>query len=169
MKIRLNFPVLLGFALLMALAVTKAHAQQAGASVLATCGTATYSAGSIYPTTQDTTGTLCTPGSSGAPSTVKQDSWTAVAGTQTALSIASATAPTVPATATILVFQPQGTNNSSGQCLIYRDDGTNPTGTTGIGVGAGQTVTYFVASSPIKFIAATGATCTVTITYYKYT
>ena len=59
MKIRLNFPVLLGFALLMALAVTKAHAQQAGASVPATRGTATYSAGSIYPTTQDTTGTLC--------------------------------------------------------------------------------------------------------------
>jgi hypothetical protein len=72
MKIRLNYPVLLGFALFMALVASKAHAQAAGASVLATCGTASYSAGSVYPTTQTTTGLLCgVGGSSSAPIYVK--------------------------------------------------------------------------------------------------
>jgi len=71
MKVRLNYPALLAFALLMSLAVTtKAHAQQAGASVLGTCGTASYSAGKIYPTTQDTTGKECVNATVSATATV---------------------------------------------------------------------------------------------------
>lgn len=104
---------------------------------------------------------------SGSPVLTSQNPWTAVTGTQTALSIATATAPTVPATATILVAQAQGTNNASAQCLFWRDDGTNPTGSAGQFLGAGSTLVYKVSSTPIKFIQATSATCTVTIAYYR--
>lgn len=91
----------------------------------------------------------------------------ALAGTQTNLTISSATAPTVPTGASLLVFQAQGTNNAGGSCLRYRDDGTNPTSTTGIQVPNLATVTYRVVGTPIKFIQDSGATCTVTIAYYK--
>lgn len=93
---------------------------------------------------------------------------TPVAGTQVALSIASATALTVPAGATVAVIQAQGTNNSSGVCLYWQDDGTSPTGSAGQQMAAGATLTYAVAGLPIKLIAATGATCTATISYYHF-
>ena len=49
-----------------------AHAQVSNAVVVSTCGTppAIYTAGANRQITQDTTGTLCTPGASGVPSTV---------------------------------------------------------------------------------------------------
>lgn len=61
MRIRINFPILIGFALFMAASLTMpAKAQQAGSTVLSGgCGTASYTAGKIYPTTQDTTGRQC--------------------------------------------------------------------------------------------------------------
>ena len=92
---------------------------------------------------------------------------TIVAGTQTALTISSATALTVPATATTALVQAQGTNNTSGVCLYWRDDGTNPTGSVGQQMAAGATMFYHVTSLPIKMFAATGATCVATISYYK--
>ncbi len=92
---------------------------------------------------------------------------TIVAGTQTGLAIASATSLTVPATATTALIQAQGANNSSGVCLYWRDDGTNPSGSAGQQLTAGGSIFYHVTSLPIKLFAATGATCTATISYYK--
>ena len=101
--------------------------------------------------------------------TVTPNPLTAVAGTQRGLSIAAATAPTIPATATYLLAQPQGTNNSSGVCLFWQDDGTDPTASAGQALSALQPLWRKVTSDGIKFIAATSATCTVTISYYKDT
>lgn len=64
MRLRLNLPVVIGFGLFMALCVG-AHAQTTGATAVSSCGTASYSAGKIYPTQQTTTGNLCTSGSGG--------------------------------------------------------------------------------------------------------
>ena len=103
----------------------------------------------------------------GAVPPVTQSAVTPVAGTQTALSIATATSLTIPATATEALIQAQGTNNSSGACLFWRDDGTAPTGTTGQLLSAGTSLWYNVTSLPVKLIAATSATCAATISYYK--
>ncbi len=92
---------------------------------------------------------------------------TIVAGTQRGLAIASATSLTVPATATTALIQAQGTNNSSGVCLYWQDDGTDPTASAGQQLAAGGSMYYHVASLPIKLFAATGATCVATISYYK--
>lgn len=94
-------------------------------------------------------------------------SLTIVAGTQRALSIATATALTIPSTATVALIQAQGTNNSSGVCLYWQDDGTNPTDAAGQQLAAQGSVYYAVTSLPIKLIAANGASCTATISYYK--
>lgn len=91
---------------------------------------------------------------------------TPVAGTQTNLTISAATGLTVPAGATVALIQAQGTNNTSGQCLFWQDDGTAPTGSTGQALPAYQDF-YYKATGPIKLIAASGATCTATISYYK--
>lgn len=59
MRIRINFPVLIGFALLMVCALEPAKAQQAGATTVATCGSVSYTAGRLYPPTQTQTGLTC--------------------------------------------------------------------------------------------------------------
>ena len=92
---------------------------------------------------------------------------TALAGTQTGLAISSATALTVPSGATKARIQAQGTNNTAGVCLYWRDDGTSPTGSAGYQMAAGMGMFYDVVSLPIKLIAATGASCTATILYYQ--
>lgn len=92
---------------------------------------------------------------------------TALAGTQTNLSISSATSPTIPTGASLMVIQAQGTNNTGGSCLRYRDDGTVPTTSTGIQVPALGLVVYRVVGNPISLIQDSGATCTATIAYYK--
>lgn len=96
------------------------------------------------------------------------NSLVAVAGTQVGLTISSATAPTVPVGATVLLIQAQGSNNGTNECLFWRDDGTNPTGTTGQGIGALGSLYYQVKAVPIMLIQATGASCTATISYYHY-
>lgn len=58
MRIGLNWYVLIPFAAFMAY-TGQAHAQQANAAVVATCGTASYVAGRQYPQTQNTSGQLC--------------------------------------------------------------------------------------------------------------
>lgn len=59
MKLRINWLVLIPFAVFMALSATHAHAQQANASVVASCGSVSYVAGRAYPLTQSTTGLAC--------------------------------------------------------------------------------------------------------------
>lgn len=94
---------------------------------------------------------------------------------QFGLSIASATAPTVPDGTTAILVVPVGTNNTTSQCLIWRDDGTDPSGTVGNGLATGQPMWYYIRKSTtlsapnpsFKVIAATGATCTVNFNYYK--
>lgn len=95
------------------------------------------------------------------------NSGVAVAGTQVGLAISSATALTVPSGATVALIQAQGTNNTSGQCLFWRDDGTNPTTTAGQALANGASMYYAIQGLPIKLIAASSATCTATISYYK--
>lgn len=112
-------------------------------------------------------GSINVTASGSGTSTVTQAPLAAVAGTQRALSIATATSLTVPATATTAIIQAQGTNNTSGVCLYWQDDGTAPTASAGQQMAAGSVMLYKVTSLPIQLIAATGATCTATISYYK--
>lgn len=157
------------------------------ATVVAACGTPpnTYAANQNRPITQDTTGKLCDSGGGGGGGTsnvnitqvggnavtttipVSAGSVTAVAGTQVGLSIATATALTVPAGAMLAIINAQGANNPSGICLYWRDDGTNPTNSAGQALSALATLNYKVAALPIKLIAASGATCTATISYFQ--
>lgn len=142
------------------------------ANVVSTCGTpngAAYVAGQNRPTTQTTGGLGCVNTVPSGTQSVSIQSWTAVAGTQTNLAIATATAPTMPATATIIVVTPEGTNGTTGICARWRDDGTDPTASTGQPMAALSVLVYKAAATPIKFIAATGASCTITISYFKVT
>lgn len=90
-----------------------------------------------------------------------------VVGTQRGTSIASSTGMTIPTGATVALVQFQGTNNGSGQCAFWQDDGTAPTGTAGIAAPAYLPPIWIKASAGFKAIAATGATCTMTVSYYK--
>lgn len=114
-----------------------------------------------------TTGALITSPSASSTSVVTSKAVVAVSGTQTALATATATAPTIPATATYILAQAQGTNNTGGVCLYWQDDGTNPTASAGQGLAAGASMWRKVSPDGIKFITATGATCAVTVSYYK--
>lgn len=89
-----------------------------------------------------------------------------VAGTQRGTSIAASTGLTIPVGATVALVQFQGTNNGSGQCAFWQDDGTAPTGTAGQAQPA-YTQLWMAATAAFKAIAATGATCTMTVSYYK--
>lgn len=141
------------------------------ANVVTTCGTppSTYSAGQNRPVLQNTSGQVCTvtAGGGGGGVPVTPAAITPVAGTQRGLSIASSTALTVPGGATLAVIQAQGSNNSSGICLYWQDDGTAPTNSAGQGMSAVQTLVYKGSLSAIRLIAASGATCTATISYYQ--
>lgn len=108
-----------------------------------------------------------TQASGGSPQIVTGATVVAVPSTQRGLAIATATAPTIPATATYILAQAQGTNNAGGVCLYWQDDGTNPTAGAGQALAAGASMWRKVSADGIKFIAATGATCTVTLSYYK--
>ncbi len=89
-----------------------------------------------------------------------------IAGTQRGTAIASSTGMTIPTGATVALVQFQGTNNASGQCAFWQDDGTAPTGTAGQASPA-YTPIWIKASAGFAAIAATGATCTMTVSYYK--
>ncbi len=139
------------------------------ANVVAACGAASYTAGTARPVTQDTTGTQCTAGSSStSPTSVTAAPLTPLAAQQTLTLSGTAQALTIPATATTIDMMPEGTAGTNNACLRYRDDGTNPTAAVGFPLAPLQGVFgYKVTSLPIKFINATGATCTVTINFYK--
>ncbi len=90
-----------------------------------------------------------------------------VAGTQRGTSIASSTGMTIPTGATVALVQFQGTNNAGGVCAFWQDDGTAPTASAGIAAPAYLPPIWIKASAAFKAIAATGATCTMTVSYYK--
>lgn len=93
---------------------------------------------------------------------------TAVAGTQRSLSIATSTAPTVPATATILVITLKGTADTAGICAFWQDDGTAPTSSAGQPLPCLETMSYTVSGVPIQLIASSGSSgVTASISYYK--
>lgn len=149
-----------------------AQAQTAAlATVVSACGTppSTYAPGSARPQLQDTSGTMCTAGSSsGTPTIVTSASLAPLASQQTLTLSGTAQALTIPATATTIDFMPEGTAGTNNACLRYRDDGTNPTAAVGFPLAPLQGVFgYKVTALPIKFINATGATCVVTVNFYK--
>lgn len=96
-------------------------------------------------------------------------------GDQYGLNIASATAPTMPSGTLGILVIPRGSNNTAGECLLWRDDATDPTGLVGNPVAAGQPFWYFVKTSSsnstpngdFKVIQADSATCTVNFLYFK--
>lgn len=90
-----------------------------------------------------------------------------VAGTQRGTSIATSTGMAIPSGATVALVQFQGTNNGSGVCAFWQDDGTAPTASAGIAAPAYLPPIWIKTSSAFKAIAATGATCTMTVSYYK--
>lgn len=92
---------------------------------------------------------------------------TAVAGTQRGVSMVTATALTIPATSTTALISVGGTNNASGICAYWQDDGTSPTGSAGNPLASGAYLPYNATGLPIKLIQATGATCTFNAAYYK--
>ena len=91
------------------------------------------------------------------------------------VSIATSTAPTIPSGTLAILVMGVGTNNASGQCLMWRDDGTAPTGTVGNPLPANVPFWYFIktsatsslVNSALRLIAATGATCAANFSYYK--
>lgn len=117
-----------------------------------------------YPYTVDSSVSACDPQ---APANCIRPLLTAIAGTQRGLSIASATALTIPTGAKFALIQAQGTNNTSGVCLFWQDDGTAPTNAAGNALSANSIIAYAVQQLPIQLISASGATCTATISYYK--
>lgn len=158
------------------------YADSLGSAIGGTAGNQSNMAGGVYrasPTVltdgqqagfaiDPTTHALLTaPAGGGGTTTVTQAALTPLAATQTNVSIASATALTIPATATSVYITANGVNNSSGICLYWRDDGTAPTGTTGQSMSAAEALYYKVVGLPIQLIVATSATCTFSASYYK--
>ena len=83
--------------------------------------------------------------------------------------LAGATKLTVPAGASAALIEGTGTNGTNGDCVRWEDDGTAPTGTTGMPLAA-LTPLYYQASAlagNLQFIIASGATCTLNVLYYK--
>ncbi len=93
---------------------------------------------------------------------------TALASQQTLTLSGTAQALTVPTGAIYADMMPEGTAGTNNACLRYRDDGTAPTAAVGFPLAPLQGVFgYSGALSALKFINATGATCTVTVNFYK--
>lgn len=74
--------------------------------------------------------------------------------------LSSADTLTVPTGAKIAILNP------TGQAVRWRDDGTNPTATIGMLIGAGSSFIYTGNLSAISFIQQT-ATAVLNISYYK--
>ena len=90
----------------------------------------------------------------------------AVSPTQTNLSITSATGMTIATGATVALISAQGTNNTAGVCLFWRDDGTPPATNAGQTMGNNSSL-WVKTSTQFQMVQATGATCAATISYYK--
>lgn len=118
-----------------------------------------------YPNSVDGSQSVCNPQS---PANCIKPVLISAGAALSAQSLASAYSLAPPAGTTAALIQPQGTNNGSGQCAFWRDDDTAPTSTTGEAIGAGQSLFYsFAPLANAQFIQASGATCTLTVFWYK--
>lgn len=110
--------------------------------------------GTAHPIIVQTTSTQSAPASTGNDQTLTLTS--------------SASSPTIPTGTTTVDIYPLGTNGTSGNCLFFRADGTAPVATGGSGLASQQIELGYNLSVPgLQFIAASGATCAVTLKYYK--
>lgn len=87
--------------------------------------------------------------------------------------LASATAPTIPGTAKYIDVVAEGvdgtdaTTGGPNGCVRWRDDGTSPTGDIGLPLRAGTSLFGWTGSlANLKFILATGATCTLNLRFW---
>lgn len=125
-----------------------------------------YLDGELHIPTCDLNGNLIT--GSGAGTSNAPYIFTPKANQQTLVLSGSAQGLTVPTGAKYADFFPEGAPGTNNKCLRYRDDGTNPTASVGSGLDPDQLLLGYSGSlSAIKFINATGATCTLTINYYS--
>lgn len=139
------------------------------AVVVTACGTAPSSAwttvGGIQPIVQDINGNMCmsAAGPGGAPATFVQGGRTPVAGAQYGLAVASSTALTVPATATIAMITVEGA------AIRYTSDGaTTPTASVGMGpFPIGSSLTFNLVSLAGIRIIQTSASATIDVEYFK--
>lgn len=97
-----------------------------------------------------------------APASAIPPGWQPVSiGYQQLTSLAAATALTIPAGGAIEAFIV-----CSGQPVMWRDDGTDPTATIGMPLATGTGFPYFANLPKIKIIQTT-ASATCNITYYR--
>ena len=144
------------FALILA-----GNARAQGYIRIPTCGTAAPPSGS-GPGYMDSNGNICfTGGGSSSPTTTTPAALTPVASSQMGLGVVTATALTVPATATTAICTVEG------QSVRYRDDGTDPTASVGSLVAVGSILTLKLTSFTAAKFIQTGATATLDCMYYK--
>lgn len=125
----------------------------------------TPAAFAAYPNSTDQTAAVCNPQS---PATCVKPVLVSAGAALIGQALTSAYALAPPVGTSAALVQAQGTNNTSGQCAFWEDDGTAPTSTTGIAIGSGGTLFYsFAPLAKAQFIAASGATCTLTVFWYK--
>ena len=77
-----------------------------------------------------------------------------------ATSLATAQALTVPAGTSVILLRP------AGQSVRFRDDGTNPTSTTGMTIPAGELFQYTGATPTTIRIIETAVSATLDVLYY---
>jgi hypothetical protein len=78
--------------------------------------------------------------------------------------LASATTLTVPATAQLALVQCEGVSGTD--YVRWRDDGANPTATVGMMLGAPFQLTFVGDLATIVFIAGSGASPILNVSYY---
>ena len=83
------------------------------------------------------------------------------------VTMTGATALTIPIGATTALISVSGTNNGSGICAYWEDDGTNPTTSAGQPLASLGFIYFHVNSLPIKLIQASGASCTFNANFYR--
>jgi hypothetical protein len=82
------------------------------------------------------------------------------AGYQQITDVAASVGLTVPTGSVLALVQAQD------QAVMWRDDGTDPTGTVGMVLSAGETLVYNGDLSAIEFIE-TAASAKLNVSYYK--
>ena len=83
-----------------------------------------------------------------------------ITATASAVGLSSVPSIGIPAGATLVIVEPEGAD------ARYRDDGTNPTASSGMRLGDGARLAYSGDLTQIKFIAQTG-TAAFNVIFYK--
>lgn len=166
---------------LLATPIPRADAQQnpGYAKVVSSCGTlpagVTYSVGTAYPITMDTTGKICN-GSGTTPIPVIPGTLTYLGQQKfSAATLASSTALTLPTGATTANFFPEcSASGTDGVCIRFNPGGAADATTSG---PMGASLQFYLgetgALATLQVILATGATGatstspTLTVNYYK--